>query len=257
MGTRTPAWLGRLAALACIAVGGACGLAVDCPAQQPVADRVKSNAEIEWEKTLETSLGFYLDGYKKAKAVGRETCWDYVEDDPRLPRVLLIGDSISRGYTLPTRHALTGKANLHRIPCISTKASKAVRQLDGWLGKGTWDVIHFNFGIHDRKTDTETYTVNLEKIVARLEQTGATLIWASSTPAPETGDYAGDAAIVQRNEIAAAIMKKHGIQIDDLYGFARPRQAELQIPNDCHFKEEKYELFGQQVARSILEALPH
>ena len=37
-----------------------------------------------------------------------------VKDDPTLPRVLLIGDSISIGYTVPTREKLKGKANVHR-----------------------------------------------------------------------------------------------------------------------------------------------
>jgi lysophospholipase L1-like esterase len=246
---------GLLVVLPCVVMAGALCLASDCFAQEKAAAQAKSPEELEWEKVLEKSLGFYLEGYKKAKVAGQETCWDYVKDAPKLPRVLLIGDSISRGYTLPTRHALAGKVNLHRIPCISTRTSKGLAQLDGWLGKSKWDVIHFNFGIHDRNTDTESYAANLEKIVVRLEQTGAKLIWASSTPAPETGQYAGDAAIVKRNEIAAGIMKKHNIPIDDLYGFAKPRQAELQIPGDCHFKEEKYELFGQQVAQSIIEAL--
>ena len=39
-----------------------------------------------------------------------------VIDNPELPRVLLIGDSISIGYTVPVRNALAGKANVHRIP---------------------------------------------------------------------------------------------------------------------------------------------
>jgi hypothetical protein len=39
---------------------------------------------------------------------------DPINDDPALPRVLLIGDSISMGYTLPVRTALKGKANVHR-----------------------------------------------------------------------------------------------------------------------------------------------
>lgn len=39
------------------------------------------------------------------------SAWDYVEDDPKLPRVLIIGDSISRAYTVPVRSALAGKAN--------------------------------------------------------------------------------------------------------------------------------------------------
>src|SRR5215212_9456507 len=39
-----------------------------------------------------------------------------ITDDPKLPRVLLIGDSISIGYTLPVRKQLKGTANVHRIP---------------------------------------------------------------------------------------------------------------------------------------------
>ena len=37
-----------------------------------------------------------------------------IQDNPALPRVLLIGDSISIGYTLPVRELLDGRANLHR-----------------------------------------------------------------------------------------------------------------------------------------------
>src|SRR5689334_20512700 len=39
-----------------------------------------------------------------------------VKDRPGLPRVLLIGDSISVCYTPATREELKGEANVHRIP---------------------------------------------------------------------------------------------------------------------------------------------
>ena len=63
---------------------------------------------VPWEKVLQENLGngFYLPAHKRDKLAGRSTAWDYVADDPKLPRVLLIGDSVSRGYTLPTRKAL-------------------------------------------------------------------------------------------------------------------------------------------------------
>jgi hypothetical protein len=58
-----------------------------------------------WETVLEQNLGngFYLPLHKKDKIAGRSNAWDFVQDDPKLPRVLLIGDSISRGYTLDVR----------------------------------------------------------------------------------------------------------------------------------------------------------
>ena len=68
-----------------------------------------------------------------------------------LPRVLLLGDSISIGYTLPTRARLAGKANVHRPAENCSDSGKGVRTIDKWLGTGKWDVIHFNFGLHDVK----------------------------------------------------------------------------------------------------------
>ena len=39
-----------------------------------------------------------------------------ITDNPKLPRVLLIGDSISIGYTISVRKLLADKANVHRPP---------------------------------------------------------------------------------------------------------------------------------------------
>src|SRR6266446_6796002 len=67
-----------------------------------------------------------------------------VKDNPALPRVLLIGDSISIGYTVPTRDLLKGKANVHRIPENGGPTTVGLKNLTKWLGDGKWDVIHFN-----------------------------------------------------------------------------------------------------------------
>ena len=74
-----------------------------------------------------------------------------IQDNPRLPRVLLIGDSISIGYTLPVRELLKGKANVHRIPANGGPTINGLKNLDSWLGNSKWDVIHFNWGLHDLK----------------------------------------------------------------------------------------------------------
>lgn len=50
-----------------------------------------------------------------------------ITDTPGLPRVLLIGDSISMGYTLPVRDLLKGRANVHRIPENGTPPAWASR----------------------------------------------------------------------------------------------------------------------------------
>lgn len=69
-----------------------------------------------WERVLQSELGgFYLPIHKRQKVAGQSNAWDFVKDDPKLPRVLLIGDSVSRAYTQSVRKELAGKANVHRV----------------------------------------------------------------------------------------------------------------------------------------------
>ena len=111
-----------------------------------------------------------------------------IEDVPGLPRVLLIGDSISIGYTEPVRAALSGKANVHRIPMNGATTEVGLKNLENWLGAAKWDVIHFNFGLHDLKimdggqhqVPAPQYERNLRAIVQRFKKTGARLIWVRS-----------------------------------------------------------------------------
>lgn len=210
-----------------------------------------------WEKALQENLGnFYLPLHQQDKLAGRSNAWDFVADDATLPRVLLIGDSVSRGYTQAVRQAMKGKANVHRAPANCGPTASGLKNMDAWLGAGKWDVIHFNFGIHDRATPLADYQQRLEQIVARLQKTGAKLMWASSTPIPDTPDGKQTAAsIVERNAAAAEVMKKHGIPIDDLFTAITPRLAELQNPSDVHFNAQGYEFLGQQVAASLEAAL--
>ena len=71
--------------------------------------------------------------------------YEPVVEVPGLPRVLLIGDSISEGYTLPVRKLLQGRANVQRIPQNGGPTKLGLANLDQWLGPGRWDVIHFNW----------------------------------------------------------------------------------------------------------------
>jgi len=213
-----------------------------------------STVEQSWEAVLQQQLGgFYLPLHKRDKIAGKSNAWDFVKDDPKLPRVLLIGDSVSRGYTQPTRKVLAGKANVHRAPANCGPTASGLKNLDAWLGEGKWDVIHFNFGIHDRATPAADYVKRLEEIVVRLERTGAKLIWTSTTPIPDNPAQKQTAAsIIEKNALAAEVMKKHGIPTDDLFGAITPRLAELQNPNDVHFKGEGYDFLGAQVGEAIL-----
>jgi acyl-CoA thioesterase-1 len=203
--------------------------------------------------------------FGKTPATGAEPALLPIEADPKLPQVLLIGDSISIGYTLPVRERLQGKANIHRPPINCGATTRGLQGIDGWLGATKWDVIHFNWGLHDLKyvngkqnIPPDAYEENLREIVARLRKTGALLIWASTTPVPEgissvKARVSSDVPVY--NEIARRIMRENGVAIDDLYAFALPRIAEIQLRANVHYSESGSKVLAGQVAASIENAL--
>ena len=189
-----------------------------------------------------------------------------VPDEAGLPRVLLIGDSISMGYTIPVRELLKGKANVHRVLTNGADTPNGLAHLAEWLGSGKWDVIHFNWGLHDLKIDPdgsrqvplEKYQQNLRELVSRLERTGARLIFATTTPVPALGKLSPrriNADVINYNLAATKIMQERGIPIDDLYEFALPRLQEIQLPENVHYKPEGYAALAERVGASILKAL--
>lgn len=211
-----------------------------------------------WEKTLQAELGgFYLPIHKRQKLAGQSNAWDFVADDPALPRILLIGDSVSRAYTQTVRKKFAGKANVHRAPANCGPTSTGLKKIDVWLGDGKWDVIHFNFGIHDRSTPIADYKLRLEQLVERMKQTDATLVWASTTPIPDVPKKKFSAqSIIDRNVAAAEVMKRHNVITDDLFSAITPRLAELQNPEDVHFNGAGNEFLGEQVASFLELHLP-
>jgi acyl-CoA thioesterase-1 len=213
---------------------------------------------------LAVSLAHAAEAKKAKEAEKPDPALVPVQDDPSLPRALLIGDSISMGYTVPVREALAGKANVHHPPVNCGPTIRGVEQLDAWLGDGRWDVIHFNFGLHDlkvmrdgnRQVPPDKYEKNLREIVARLKKTGATLVWCTTTPVPAKSNPPRSNDDVQAyNAVGRKIMEENAIRISDLYEFALPRIQEIQIPDNVHFTPEGSKVLAERVSQAIQEAL--
>ena len=216
---------------------------------------------------LGTACGAEAAKKKATTAKPPDPALQPITDVANLPRVLLIGDSISLGYTLPVRELLKGQANVHRVLSNCGDTSRGLQQLDTWLGTGKWDVVHFNFGLHDLKwldaagkyvtpdkgkqvNPVPAYEENLRKIVARLKTSGAKLIWCNTTPVPEGSAGRVKDAELDYNRAAEKIMKADGVAIDDLHALALAH-GPWQRPNNVHFTSEGSAGLAQQVAGSI------
>lgn len=210
---------------------------------------------------------------KAAKAKAPNPAYAPTVDVAGLPRVLIIGDSISIGYQVALKEALAGKANVHRPAENCGPSSRGVENIEKWLGDGKWDVIHFNFGLHDvrhyddekkpvgsdkghRQVSDADYEKNLETLVARMKKTGAKLIFCMTTPVPDGSDGRIKGDEVKYNEIASRVMQRHGVVIDDLYAFALPQLTKIQRPANVHFTDEGSKVLASQVAASIVKELP-
>lgn len=185
-----------------------------------------------------------------------------IEDETGLPRVLLIGDSVSIGYTLKVRELLKGKANVHRPLGNCSSTGYALDNLEKWLGEKRWDVIHFNFGLHDAKQPPEgirhappdVYESNLRELLLQMKAKGSHLIWATTTPVPNGGNLSPIrrfGSIDQYNGIAIKVMQENGVAINDLNAIIAPQIGSVQKPNDVHFTDDGSAILAKQVAKAI------
>ena len=218
--------------------------------------------------------GVVTPGEASKKTRKSNPAFTKVIDNPALPRVLIIGDSISISYTAATRELLDGVVNLHRVPGNAGETEMGIKGIPKWLApkNGKWDLIHFNWGLwdlcyrnpksknqgkRDKANGTlthtpEIYAANLEKIVLELKKTGATLVFATTTPVPvgELGRKVGDDDVY--NAAALTVMKRHGIPINDLHAVAKGKMDTYgKAPGDVHFTEKGAAVLAAAVAESI------
>lgn len=198
-----------------------------------------------------------------------------------LPKVLLLGDSISIGYTAFVQKLLEGKATVIRPMATEQKAENCqgttygLQRIRDWIGNTRWDLIHFNFGLHDIKhvdpitgknskdpnhpqqASPKQYKKNMKQIIKILKSNGARLIFATTTPYPDrtNGPLRAPGQPEIYNRVAKKLMKKHRIGLNDLFGFVEPRMKELQRPENVHFTEAGSRALAEEVSRIITREL--
>lgn len=186
--------------------------------------------------------------------------WDHAED-LCLPRVLLIGDSITQSYTNAVIENLKEIAHVDRLANSRGVNDPALyKELGYMLGEYRYKAIHFNNGLHGWHIPDDVYARGLTGMVQMLQRygEGAKLIWANSTPlrVPENPSLLSknNAMVVRRNPLAKQVMSEYGIPVNDLYSLVIDR-PELDCGDGCHFNEEGQRLLGKAAADMLRQAL--
>jgi hypothetical protein len=183
-----------------------------------------------------------------------------------LPNVLLEGDSITRGYYPAVEKDLSGVANVY---LFATSACSGDPRLPGQLHDYfkmigvKFAVVHFDNGMHGWGYTEAQYAAGLPKMIAALRAAapGAKLIWATTTPLLRDGAVPGGAGAPQatnarieaRNRLAAGVMRRNGIETDDVHALMLKHQ-DLHS-GDVHYTQAGYAVAGKQVADAIQAAL--
>jgi lysophospholipase L1-like esterase len=174
-----------------------------------------------------------------------------------LPRVLLIGDSITRGYGPRVEENLKGVAYVSRIATSKSLGDPALMmEIALVLQEQSFDIIHFNNGLHGKDYTPEEYAAALPILLAVLHHydPDARLVWASSTDVRQKDrlDVASPETerVIQRNAAAAAIVTKKDIPVDDLFALIKDH-SEYHVADGVHFNDAGYTVLAAQVVKTI------
>ena len=188
--------------------------------------------------------------------------WVTDADKDDLPRVLFVGDSITRGYFGGVEKHLAGKAYCARLTtskCVSDPTFNDDLLL--LLKQYKFAAIHFNNGLHGWGYTEDQYRDGLLRTVAAVKQHSgdAKFIWATTTPMRESSDLQKFSERTERvkvrNRLAAEIMKQHEVPTNDLFEFVEDH-ADWQSTDGVHFNANGNDGLAKQVAESVMKHLP-
>lgn len=188
--------------------------------------------------------------------------WWEQADKKDKPRVLLIGDSITRGYRPGVNELLKGKAYVDMLATSKAVDNPSlIREIDYILKHEDfrYKVIHFNSGLHGGHLSEEGYEKGLEETVKYILENcgGAKILLTLSTPVTVEGkvhelDALQTQRVIDRNNAVKRVGEKYGLEIDDLYTpmFGR---GEYRVNDGLHYNEAGEKAQAEIVAGKLQE----
>ncbi len=184
-------------------------------------------------------------------------------------KILIIGDSISIGYTPFVKESLKDVAEVYHNPGNAQHTGKGLQYVEAWITAEDFDIIQFNWGLWDmcyRHPDSEVqgqrdkingtvtfspedYENQLRAIVKILkEKSDAELIFVTTSyvPQSEPGRFSSDPR--KYNNIAKQVMKENGIKVNDINHHSVGIHAKYgKGDDDVHYHPDGYQALGKYI----------
>ncbi len=173
--------------------------------------------------------------------------------------ILVMGDSISIGYTPTVRAALSTYDVVHS-PCNANDSGFTADHVDEWLAsRDSFEAIVFNNGLHDIEAGSREHTTpleyeaNLREVAEAVKgKTAHPLFVLTTAVLPGTPRFNND-DVIDRNQIAAAVMAEEGIPVLDLYSVSLSIPDEHLSAGNVHYQAAGYETLGEAVVQSLAQ----
>lgn len=184
-------------------------------------------------------------------------CDETAQND--LPRVLLVGDSITHNYQEKVRELLKGVCYVDYISTSYAIDTKMYNQLVyTFMSDSGYALIHFNHGLHGIHLSKKSYKSRMKKLLAKVEK-DVKLILATSTVVYKEGNKCLDGAwmkrVRERNEAVQEIATENGYTVDDLYTVSTSIPKEYRYVDGTHYLQEGYAMLAETVSECIRKEL--
>jgi len=189
------------------------------------------------------------------------------------PKILIIGDSISLGYTPHVAELLSDMAMVVHNNGNAQHSGTGLQKVVEWIGDEQWDIIQFNWGLWDlayRNPEVknvgnrdkvngvvtftpEQYQANLDSLVQLMQSVSkAQLLFVTTSYVPEgeAGRFVKDGPIY--NRVALEVMKKYEIPVTDLYPYSKQIHPRYSTGSDnVHYTRIGSRLLAKEIIRGL------
>ena len=258
---------------------------IEPPQAESLFFSIRAKYDEEGYRSWKDKLLHILGGRNEFEKARQKKIIDWLKSSEKSgrKRVLIIGDSIrmrladSTGYGLHAYKYLIDHFNLTHIPHNTGGTKGILVCLENWLSCQP-DIVHFNVGLHDlvlnpkgdkippSYNSIDQYVANLEKIVDMIKSSNVqSIIWGTNTPVQDEWHRYRPrskkdrkvvrtlADVIEYNKAAEEVMKRHNIEINDMFKAIMDAGLEdCLLPDGVHLSYKGSVVLGKLVADKIL-----